>query len=145
MSECLGVGLIGPVVIVYGITTSLLSFLAGRMSVYTSRTAIGLFSGFCQLVLIVFLLVWERRPSYYMVFASAAIQGSINGMFLPLPTSLYILENVHYFPFPCTVHLHLHIGLLCLDASTSTTSNSIDYNMTSRDLGSENFCSKKYL
>ena len=139
MSECLGVGLIGPVVIVYGITTSLLSFLAGRMSVYTSRTAIGLFSGFCQLVLIVFLLVWERRPSYYMVFASAAIQGSISGMFLPLPTSLYILENVHYFPFPCTVPLHLHnIGLLCLDASTSSSSNSSessDYNMTSLGFG----------
>jgi uncharacterized membrane protein len=88
VSECLGVGIIGPVTMVFGAVAAISSFIAGRVSVYTTRTALAVFAGSLQVAVTLFLMIWEREASYFVVFAMGAAQGLIYGILFPLPASM---------------------------------------------------------
>jgi predicted MFS family arabinose efflux permease len=86
VSECFGVAIVGPIIIVYGTVAGILNFITGRISVYTTRTALAIFAGSLQVAVVLFLMIWEREASYYVVFAIAVAQGLIRGILLPLPS-----------------------------------------------------------
>ena len=87
VSECLGVGLVGPVVMVWAICSSLSSFITGRTSAYTSRTVVAMISSSTQAGLIVFMLLWEREASYIMAFTVTILWGYNDGIWQTLPSS----------------------------------------------------------
>ena len=123
VSECLGVGIVGPVVMVWGISSAVTSFVTGHISVYVTRTALAVVLGGLQSAFAFFQLFWERQPSYYMVFTGAVIQGIIHGIVLPLSTSLYkmILYRLSVYVYVCAlVHLvhafctYVHVVIQCM-------------------------------
>ena len=87
VSECLGVGLVGPVVMAWAISSTVSSFITGRTSAYTSRTVVAVISSSTQVGLMVFMLLWEREPSYIMVFTVTIMWGYIDGNWQTLPSS----------------------------------------------------------
>ena len=63
------------------------SLLSEKISVYTSRTFLALTGGLLQAGMILFMLFWERVPSYIMVFLTSFGWGIVDGMWLLLPFS----------------------------------------------------------
>ena len=77
----------GPVVMVWAISSTVSSFITGRTSAYTSRTVVAAISSSTQVGLMVFMLLWEREPSYIMVFIVTIMWGYIDGIWQTIPSS----------------------------------------------------------
>ena len=57
----------------------LASILAGKIVVYTSRTALNIVTMVFAMILLFFILFWEREPSYIAIFLLAIGLGAVNG------------------------------------------------------------------
>ena len=93
----------GPVVMVWSVSSSLASFVNGRTSTYTSRTVVAIVSFCVQIGLMVLMFVWEREASYLMVFTVTILWGYIDGNWQTLPSSENIPSN------GCTSQLHYYL------------------------------------
>ena len=57
----------------------LASILAGKIVVYTSRTALNIVTMVFAMILCFFMLFWERKPSFVAIFLLAIGLGAVNG------------------------------------------------------------------
>ena len=87
ISECVGVGLVGLAVVPWGLGMAFSSLVFGRISIYTPCTVLCAVSiTAIQGGVLVFLLSWERQPSYVLVFLASMGWGITDGMWLTFAT-----------------------------------------------------------
>ena len=89
MSECLGLGAVGLAVIVFCFGFMVSSLSVGWISRYTSRSGIVVLAALSQAGMILFMVFWERQPSYLMVFLVSLGWGVVDGVWMTLPASKY--------------------------------------------------------
>ena len=83
ISECVGVGVVGLAVVPWGLSMAFSSLVFGRISFYTLCTVLTAVSiTVVQGGVLVFLLCWERQPSYVVVFLVSSSSGIVDGMWL---------------------------------------------------------------
>lgn len=86
ISECVGVGVVGFAVVAWGISLSFSSLVLARVAVYTSCTLLAVLTATVEGGFIVFLLCWEREPSYVVVFLTSFVWGFADGLWLTFST-----------------------------------------------------------
>ena len=80
---------------VYESSNTLSIAATGRITVHTSRTAFSWFAVILTVFLLLVMLVWERTPSYSIIFLLAVGVGASNGMFLSLSASMFALLYIN--------------------------------------------------
>ena len=78
----------------------LASILAGKIVVYTSRTALNIVTMVFAMILLFFMLFWEREPSYVAIFLLAIGLGTVNGSVCSISAgkySEYLLIHYNWF------------------------------------------------
>lgn len=98
MTECFGVWLVGPTQIVWGLGISISSVVVGRLATKIPRTLIVMVGALGDAATILFLLFWERVPSYAAVFVFSIVFGIGLGVWNTVPASKR----------SCLLHLRLH-------------------------------------
>ena len=81
ITECVGIEFVGISVIVWGALATLGSFGSGwLMRFTTSYVIVWVCIGMLQVGSFVFLIVWERQPSYAIIYTLSAIFGLCYGL-----------------------------------------------------------------
>nr|XP_033791266.1 protein unc-93 homolog A [Geotrypetes seraphini] len=93
----LGIQFVGYVMICFGISTSLCSFICGKISQYTGRTALLAIATAINIACIVSLLLWKPLPNQFAVFfVFPALWGFADAIWQTQINALYgILFNDH--------------------------------------------------
>ena len=79
VAECVGVHIVGYVFIVYGGAGAVSSICIGKIFGKVSITSVALLTMCLNVGLLAFLLIWERQPSYYVIFVIAILWGVCDG------------------------------------------------------------------
>lgn len=87
ISQCFGTYMVGFVLIVLGLCSSLSSVAIGRFLKYLPRFAIVLFGASLSVTTILFMVMWQREPSFVAFFVIAAVWGSADAVWTTVPTS----------------------------------------------------------
>ena len=99
---------------VYALFTAISSFLTGKIYLaYFPRYVVAIFTTLITLSLAIFLVIWERQPSYVFVFTFIAVWGIVAGQWITLaPSKLikqYLIDACSvYFMF--AVYIVMYIG-----------------------------------
>ena len=96
MTECFGVWLVGPSQFVWGLCISVSSVVVGRVATKIPRTFLVVVGALGDASVILFLIFWERVPSYAVVFVMSVVFGLGLGVWNTAPAS------------ECLCPLHLH-------------------------------------
>ena len=75
ISESLGTYQVGFTLLSLGVSSGIMSMVYGRIVKYVPRFAIVLFGTSLNLTFIITLLIWQRVPSYAVIFAFAVGWG----------------------------------------------------------------------
>ena len=87
MAECVGVHIVGYVFIVYGAAGAVGSILVGKILGKVSITLVSLLTMCLNVGILAFLLIWEREPSYYVIFVIAILWGVCDSSWANLASS----------------------------------------------------------
>ena len=87
VAECVGVHIVGYVFIVYGAACAVASICVGKLIGCVSLTSLSLLNVCLNIGLVAFLLIWEREPNYFVIFAVATLWGICDGSWTPLCSS----------------------------------------------------------
>ena len=87
VAECVGVHIVGYVFIVYGAAGTVGSILVGKILGYVSITSVSLLTMCLNVGIVAFLLIWEREPSYYVIFVIAILWGLCDSSWAILTSS----------------------------------------------------------
>ena len=87
MTECLGIGVVGLVLIVWGLFASASSGVVGKLATKVPRIFVMIAGTAGDAAIILFLVFWERVPSYVVVFVVAVVFGVGDGVWNTIPTS----------------------------------------------------------
>ena len=81
VTDCVGVGIVGASVIVWGTFATLSSFGSGWLMRFTTSYVMVLVCiGGLGAGSVIFLIVWERQPSFVVIFTMASIFGLCCGL-----------------------------------------------------------------
>lgn len=87
ITECVGVGVVGFAVVTWGLGMAFSSLVFGKLSISTTCTLLtAVLITVVQGGVLVFLLSWERQPSYVVVFLASIGWGVADGMWLTFAT-----------------------------------------------------------
>ena len=87
IAECVGVHFVGYVFIVYGAASAVTGVCVGKILGYVSITSVSLFIVCLNIGLVASLLIWEREPNYFVIFAMAILWGICDGSWGTLTSS----------------------------------------------------------
>ena len=87
IAECVGVHIVGYVFIVYGAASAVASICVGKIIGYVSLTSLSLLNVCLNIGVVAFLLIWEREPNYFVIFAVAILWGTCDGSLATLSSS----------------------------------------------------------
>lgn len=87
VTECLGIGVVGLVLIVWGFFASASSGVVGKLATKVPRIFVMLAGFVGDAAVILFLIFWERVPSYIIVFVVSVVFGVADGVWNTIPTS----------------------------------------------------------
>ena len=80
---------------VYAFFSSVSCFLTGKVYLaYFPRFVVAIFTALITLSLVIFLIIWERKPSYVFVFTFIALWGIVIGHWITLAPSKF---NTHVY------------------------------------------------
>ena len=84
---------------VYGLTTTVSGYLTGKVYLaYLPRYLVAIFTSLMTLALVIFLLAWERQPSYPFIFAFISLWGISDGHWNTFaPSKFSINSNVTFY------------------------------------------------
>jgi MFS family permease len=88
ISDCIGVQWIGLFVITFGTCSGLSALIAGRLAKYIPQFVFYYLSALILCCVLLFLIFWERQPSYVVAFVPPALIGICEGTFNSLPPTL---------------------------------------------------------
>ena len=80
ISRCIGVQWVGFVIIAYGITSALNSLVTGRLVKHIPDYLFIYSAVIANVGLMLFLILWERQPSFIAVFGFALCWGVTVGV-----------------------------------------------------------------
>ena len=87
VAECVGVHIVGYVFIVYGGAGAVGSIFVGKILGKVSITSVSLLIMCLNVGILAFLLIWEREPSYYVIFVIAILWGVCDGSWVIVSSS----------------------------------------------------------
>ena len=87
ISDCFGVYLVGFTLILFGFCSAATSMAYSKVVKYMPLLAITLFAASLNIGVIIFLLVWERVPSYGVIFSFAIVWGMADAIWNTVPPS----------------------------------------------------------
>ena len=79
--------MVGFVLILLGMSSAATSMAYSRVMKCIPRLAIALFAASLNIGVIIFLLIWERAPSYAVIFSFAVVWGMADAIWNTVPTS----------------------------------------------------------
>jgi len=80
--------MVGYIAMVYAIFSGISSFLTGKIYLaHLPRYVVTIITTLITLSLLMFLIIWERRPSYVFVFAFIALWGIVMGQWITVAAS----------------------------------------------------------
>ena len=77
----------GLALMTLGACSGLMSFVCSKLIKYIPRFVIILTGGAIHLAIFLLLALWEREPSYYVVYIGAALWGCGNAIWNTIGTS----------------------------------------------------------
>ena len=84
MAECVGVEFMGYAVMVFGIGNSLGSFISGKVLSKGAKTPLILATLALHLAIMIFLIVWERKPVLFVLLFVVFLLGLCDGSWLTI-------------------------------------------------------------
>ena len=87
ISQCFGTYQVGFTLIVLGLSSSIMSVIYSRLLKYFPRFLIVMFGVCLSSALLLFMLLWERVPSYAAIFAVSAGWGAADAVWTTMPAS----------------------------------------------------------
>lgn len=87
MSECIGVHWVGLVVCTFGICSGLSALIGGRLVKFIPQFSIVYTVSAALMGLMLFLIFWERTPSYIVAFVVISVWGVCEGIWHSVPPS----------------------------------------------------------
>ena len=97
ISQCFGTYQVGFTLIVLGVSSAVMSIIYSRLLKYLPRFLIVLFGVALSVSTLLFMLLWERVPSYYAIFAIAVGWGAADAVWTTMPTSRCPLNKLGCF------------------------------------------------
>ena len=87
VTECVGIGVVGLTQIVWGFSSGISSIAVGKLATKIPRVFIVITGALGDATIVLFLIFWERVPSYAVVFVVAIVFGLGEGVWNAIPTS----------------------------------------------------------
>ena len=87
ITECVGVKWVGFSLMSYGVSSTIGSFATGKLLSYIPRYVMMVLNLLLMLALLIFLLVWNREPSYVVVFLVPILWGICDAVWNTITTS----------------------------------------------------------
>ena len=94
VANCFGIYQVGFIIIAFGLTSAVMSFVYGRIVKYVPRLFIFVFGSTINIILLVFLLVWSLAPSYIVIFMFAIGWGIADAVWNTMVTSEFDILRV---------------------------------------------------
>ena len=90
MSSCIGVQWVGLGQMTFGIFSAFTAVLNGRLVKIVPQYIMVYITILINIGLIVFFLIWERRPSFPAVFLGLTVWGMCDGIWNSVPNSKFL-------------------------------------------------------
>ena len=87
ISQCFGTYQVGFTLIVLGVCSAIMSIVYSRLLKYLPRFLIIFFGVALSGSMLLFMLFWERMPSYTVIFIIAVGWGAADAVWTTMPTS----------------------------------------------------------
>ena len=87
VAECMGIQYVGYAIMVYGLGTSLGSFISGKLLSLGAKTLLVLGILFLHLTVIIFLAIWEREPVLLVLLLIILLWGLCDGSWMTICSS----------------------------------------------------------
>ena len=95
ISDSFGIYLVGFAIILFGISSAVVSIAYSKLVKHIPIFAFALFGAFLSIGVILFLLIWERVPSYAVIFSFAVVWGVTDAVWNTVSLSkLYIKQLI---------------------------------------------------
>ena len=91
ITECVGVKWVGFSLMCFGVSSGVGSLVTGRILSHVPRFVIMLLNLLLMLSLMIFLLLWDREPSYAVVFIVPILWGICDSIWNTVTTSEFVL------------------------------------------------------
>jgi len=91
---------------VYAVFTLISSFLTGKIFLaYFPKCVVVIFTTLITLSLLIFLIIWERQPSYVFVFTFIVLWGIVVGQWITLAPCKLIKQLHVCVEFKILMHI----------------------------------------
>lgn len=84
IAECIGVHFVGYIIMAYGVSSSLGSFLDGKLLGLVNYNILVIENVALHCGIFLFLIIWERQSNYFVLFLVPLICGFCNGAWLAI-------------------------------------------------------------
>ena len=97
VAECMGVHVVGYAIMVYGLGSSLGSFISGKLLSLGIKIILVLGILTLHLTLIIFLAIWEREPLLLLLISVIFLWGTCDGSWMTVCCSKCISKNLYNY------------------------------------------------
>ena len=87
VAECVGVHVVGYAIMVYGLGTSLGSFISGKLLSLGAKSLVVLGTLAIHLTILIFLAIWEREPIILAILFIVLLWGFCDGSWMTVCSS----------------------------------------------------------
>lgn len=94
VAECMGVHVVGYAIMVYGIGGTLGSFISGKLLALKAQCVVILGTLFIHLIIILFLVIWEREPIMLLILFVSLVWGTCDGSWITICNSKFKLVSI---------------------------------------------------
>ena len=117
MAECVGVHVVGYAIMLYGIGGTMGSFISGKLLALKTRWLVILGTLFFHLIIITFLVIWDREPILLLLLFISLAWGTCDGSWITICNSKFKrhLSCMHEPKMKCVLIMHawLHVMMVC--------------------------------
>ena len=96
MAECLGVHVVGYAIMLYGIGGTLGSFVSGKLLALKTERLLVLGNLFIHLIIILFLVNWDREPITVLLLFISLVWGTCDGSWITIFNSKFRATFIMY-------------------------------------------------
>jgi len=97
VGECIGVHFVGYIIMVYGVSSSLGSFISGKLLGVVHYNVVAIGNLVIHIGIMLFLIIWEREPNYFVLFIVPFIWGFNFGAWLTTTISKFIVSSSNIY------------------------------------------------
>ena len=114
ISQCFGTYQVGFTLIALGVSSAITSIVCSRLVKYLPRFLVVLFGVALSVAMLLFMLFWERVPSYYVIFTIAVGWGASDAVWNTMPTSRLPLNQIGLISMCLSIARAVcHMGTIC--------------------------------